>query len=141
VLRSVFNGGPGAIEVLARYENNGYSGIPNATKDTAATIGTNWYLDSIIRLQLNLIHWNTNNRTGSFTGKDSGETVSVGFGVTFCQFAPPLRHGFNCVLSAKRPVSSTGNRPFSISNKQLLPKNPSVHVGRLGHPSWQRAGA
>jgi phosphate-selective porin OprO and OprP len=83
VLRPVFDGGPGAIEVLARYESIDYSGIPNATKGTAATIGTNWYLDSIIRLQLNLIHWNTNNRTGTFTGKDKGETVSAGFGVTF----------------------------------------------------------
>ena len=83
VLRPVFDGGPGAIEVLARYESIEYSGIPNATKGTAATIGTNWYLDSIIRLQLNLIQWNTNNRAGSFTGKDSGQTVSAGFGVTF----------------------------------------------------------
>jgi phosphate-selective porin OprO/OprP len=83
VLRPVFDGGPGAIEVLARYENIDYSGIPNATKGEAATIGTNWYLDSIIRLQLNLIHWKTNNRAGSFTGKDKGETISAGFGVTF----------------------------------------------------------
>ena len=43
----------------------------------------NWYLDSIIRFQLNLIHWNTDNRAGSFTGKDSGQTVSAGFGITF----------------------------------------------------------
>ncbi|GAA0744376.1 porin [Sphingomonas sp. ABOLD] len=83
VLRPVFDGGPGAIEILARYENLEYSGIPNATKGEAATIGTNWYLDSIIRVQLNLIHWKTNNRTGSFTGKDSGETISAGFGITF----------------------------------------------------------
>ncbi|SFK25949.1 phosphate-selective porin OprO and OprP [Sphingomonas sp. NFR04] len=83
VLRPVFDGGPGAIEVLARYESIDYSGIPNATKGNAATIGTNWYLDSIIRLQLNLIHWNTSNRAGSYTGKDKGETISAGFGVTF----------------------------------------------------------
>ncbi len=83
VLRPVFDGGPGAIEILARYENLEYSGIPNATKGEAATIGTNWYLDSIMRLQLNLIHWKTNNRAGSFPGKDSGETISAGFGITF----------------------------------------------------------
>ncbi|WP_333573039.1 OprO/OprP family phosphate-selective porin [Sphingomonas sp.] len=83
VLRPVFDGGPGAIEILARYEDIDYSGIPNATKGEAATIGTNWYLDSIMRLQLNLIHWKTNNRAGSFTGKDSGETISAGFGITF----------------------------------------------------------
>jgi phosphate-selective porin OprO/OprP len=83
VLRPVFDGGPGAIELLARYESIEFSGIPSATEGTAATLGANWYLDSIIRFQLNLIHWNTDNRAGSFTGKDSGQTVSAGFGITF----------------------------------------------------------
>lgn len=83
VLRPVFDGGPGAIELLARYENVDYSGLPTGGQGSAVTAGANWYLDSIIRLQLNLIHWNTNNRAGAYTGKDSGETVSAGFGVTF----------------------------------------------------------
>lgn len=83
VLRPVFEGGPGAIELLARYESVDYSGLPTGGKGTAATIGTNWFLDSIIRVQLNLIHWNTNNRAGSFTGKDNGQTVTAGVGITF----------------------------------------------------------
>ncbi|WP_448663566.1 OprO/OprP family phosphate-selective porin [Sphingomonas sp. CJ20] len=83
VLRPVFDGGPGAIELLARYESIDYSGLPLGGKGTAATAGVNWYLDSVIRLQFNVIHWNTNNRAGAYTGKDSGETASAGFGVTF----------------------------------------------------------
>ncbi|QAY75559.1 OprO/OprP family phosphate-selective porin [Sphingosinicella sp. BN140058] len=83
VLRPVFDGGPGAIEILARYEDIDYSGLPTLGEGSAATAGVNWYLDSIMRLQFNFIHWNTNNRAGAYTGKDSGETVSAGFGVTF----------------------------------------------------------
>ncbi|MHA6718919.1 OprO/OprP family phosphate-selective porin [Sphingomonas sp. RS6] len=83
VRRPVFEGGPGAIEVLARYENLDFSGVPTAGKGSAATIGMNWYLDSIVRMQFNVIHWNTDNRAGAYQGKDSGETVSAGFGVTF----------------------------------------------------------
>ncbi|MDT8760882.1 porin [Sphingomonas psychrotolerans] len=83
VLRPVFEGGPGAIELITRYENIDYSGLPTVGDGSAITAGVNWYLDSIIRLQLNVIHWNTNNRAGTYTGKDSGETVSAGFGVTF----------------------------------------------------------
>ncbi|AJP72568.1 OprO/OprP family phosphate-selective porin [Sphingomonas hengshuiensis] len=83
VLRPVFEGGPGAIELLARYENIDHSGLPTLGDGWAATAGVNWYLDSVIRLQFNVIQWNTNNRTGAYTGKDNGQTVSGGFGVTF----------------------------------------------------------
>ncbi len=40
-------------------------------------------LNNKSEIRLNLIHWNTDNRAGSFTGKDSGQTVSAGFGITF----------------------------------------------------------
>ncbi len=83
VLRSVFNGGPGAIELTARYENIDYSDLATGGKGWAATAGANWYLDSVIRLQLNAIHWNTDNRAGAYIGKDSGQTITGGVGVTF----------------------------------------------------------
>jgi phosphate-selective porin OprO/OprP len=83
VLRPVFDGGPGAIEVLARYENIDYSGLPTVGDGSAITAGMNWYLDSIIRFQANFIHWKTNNLAGAYIGKDSGQTVTAGFGVTF----------------------------------------------------------
>jgi phosphate-selective porin OprO/OprP len=83
VLRPVFDGGPGAIELLARYEDIDYSGLPTLGQGRAATAGVNWFLDSNIRLQFNLIQWHTDNRAGAFTGSDSGQTASAGVGVTF----------------------------------------------------------
>lgn len=83
VLRPVLDGGPGAIELLARYENIDYSGVPTAGEGWAATAGVNWYLDNVIRLQFNLIHWTAENRSGAYPTEDSGQTVSAGVGVTF----------------------------------------------------------
>lgn len=83
VLRPVLRGGPGAIEILARYENIEFSGVPTAGEGWAATTGVNWYLDNVVRLQFNLIHWSANNRSGAYIGEDSGQTVSGGVGVTF----------------------------------------------------------
>jgi len=83
VKRPVFEGGPGAVELLARYEDLEFSGVPTAGQGWAATAGANWYLDDTIRLQFNVIHWNATNRFGAFAGEDSGETVSAGIGVTY----------------------------------------------------------
>lgn len=83
VRNPVLKGGPGAVEVLARYENINYSGVPTAGDGWAATGGVNWYLDNVIRLQLNVIHWSANNRSGVYPTKDSGQTVSGGVGITF----------------------------------------------------------
>lgn len=83
VLRPVFEGDPGAIELTARYENIDYASLATGGKGWAATAGANWYLDSVIRLQFNVIRWHTDNRAGAYIGNDSGETVTGGFGVTF----------------------------------------------------------
>lgn len=83
VLRPVFEGGPGAIELLARYENINFSGLPTVGKGWAATAGANWFLDSAIRVQFNMIQWHTENRAGAFIGGDSGQTATAGIGVTF----------------------------------------------------------
>lgn len=83
VLRPVFDGGPGAIELTARYEDLDYTDLVTGGRGWAATIGANWYLNSFVRLQLNAIHWNTDNRTGAVTGADDGQTVSTRVAVTF----------------------------------------------------------
>jgi len=83
VLRPIFEGGPGAIELTARYESLDYTDLVTGGDGWAATIGANWYLNSFTRLQLNAIHWNTDNRSGAFVGKDNGQTVSTRIGVTF----------------------------------------------------------
>ncbi|WP_420146126.1 OprO/OprP family phosphate-selective porin [Sphingobium sp.] len=83
VLDPTFDGGSGAIELTARYENLDYTDLVLGGDGWAATLGVNWYLNSFTRLQLNGIHWRTNNRTGTFTGSDDGQTVSARVGVTF----------------------------------------------------------
>ncbi|MFK4003392.1 OprO/OprP family phosphate-selective porin [Qipengyuania sp. NPDC077563] len=83
VLNSVFKGGPGAIELTARYENIDYTSLVKGGEGWAATIGTNWYLNDFTRLQFNWVHWNTDNQSGAFTGPDGGETIATRIGVTF----------------------------------------------------------
>ncbi|WP_159982514.1 MULTISPECIES: OprO/OprP family phosphate-selective porin [unclassified Novosphingobium] len=83
VKQSIFEGGPGAIEITARYENLAFDDIVTPADGWAATLGVNWYLNSFTRFQVNAIHWNTNNTAGAYTGKDDGETLSARVGVTF----------------------------------------------------------
>jgi phosphate-selective porin OprO/OprP len=83
VLRSIFDDGPGAIELTARYENLDYTDLLTGGRGWAATVGANWYLNSFIRFQFNLAHWNTDNRAGAFTGSDDGQTVGTRIAVTF----------------------------------------------------------
>ncbi|PXA98276.1 porin, partial [Nostoc sp. 3335mG] len=83
VLRPIFDGGPGAIELTARYENLDYSDLMTGGQGWAATIGANWYLNSFTRFQANLVHWNTDNRAGAYVGPDDGQTVMTRIAVTF----------------------------------------------------------
>ena len=83
VKRPTFDGGPGAIELTARYENLDYTDLPTGGEGWAGTLWVNWYLNSFTRLQLNAIHWHTDNRSGAVTGSDDGQTVSARVGVTF----------------------------------------------------------
>ncbi len=83
VLKPTFDGGPGAIELTARYENLDFSDLLLGGDGWAATAGANWYLNSFMRFQFNVIQWHTDNRSGAFTGGDDGQTVSGRVGVTF----------------------------------------------------------
>ena len=83
VLRPTFDGGPGAIELTARYESLDYTDLVTGGEGWAGTLGVNWYLNSFTRFQVNAIHWNTDNRAGAVTGSDDGQTVSARVAVTF----------------------------------------------------------
>lgn len=83
VIDPVLDGGSGAIELTARYENLDYTDLVLGGDGWAATVGVNWYLNSFTRIQLNGIQWHTDNRAGSYTGNDDGQTVSARVGVTF----------------------------------------------------------
>lgn len=83
VISPVFDGGSGAVELTTRYENLDFSAAPLGGKGSAATLGANWHLNDYARLQLNAIFWQTNNRSGNFLGKDSGQTITSRFAVNF----------------------------------------------------------
>jgi phosphate-selective porin OprO/OprP len=83
VLKPIFDGGPGAIELTARYENLDYSDLLLGGQGWAATVGVNWYLNSFARIQLNGVQWSTDNRSGNTIGRDDGQTVSARMAVTF----------------------------------------------------------
>jgi phosphate-selective porin OprO/OprP len=83
VKRPTFDGGPGAIELTGRYESLDYTDLVTGGEGWAGTLGVNWYLNSFTRVQVNAIHWDTDNRSGAVTGADSGETVSARVAVTF----------------------------------------------------------
>lgn len=83
VLDPVLDGGTGAIELTARYENLDYTDLALGGEGWAATVGVNWYLNSFTRFQLNGIQWHSENRAGTYTGSDDGQTISARVGVTF----------------------------------------------------------
>jgi phosphate-selective porin OprO/OprP len=83
VLSPIFEGGPGAIELTTRYENLEHDDLLTGGRGWAATLGVNWYLNSFTRIQVNGIHWHTDNLVGAYVGDDDGETLSARFAVTF----------------------------------------------------------
>ena len=83
VKHSVFDGGRGALELTARYEDVAYEGLLTPADGWAGTVGANWYLNNITKLQLNYIHWQTDNSTGAYLGRDQGQTLSGRVAITF----------------------------------------------------------
>ncbi|WP_114395828.1 OprO/OprP family phosphate-selective porin [Oleisolibacter albus] len=83
VKASVLDGGIGAWELTARYEHLDFGDAASRGDGWAATAGVNWYLNDFIRLMLNGILWETDNRVGSFVGKDDGQTVTARAQISF----------------------------------------------------------
>ena len=75
VVRPLGQGGAGAFELLARYDNFDFKEAPKGGDGHAITLGANWYPIDILDLKLNYIRWQTDNLVGTFTGKDKGNTV------------------------------------------------------------------
>lgn len=83
VANPVFEGGLGAIELVARYENTDFSDAPLGGKGRAWTAGLNWYLNDISRVMLNYIHFKTNNKSGDYVGPDAGNLLGTRFQISF----------------------------------------------------------
>ena len=73
----------GAVELLMRWEDVDL-GVPMVGGDGGAfTLGANWYLSDFSRLMLNVIRWNTENRSGSYLGEDKGTSIVARAQVSF----------------------------------------------------------
>lgn len=83
VLKPVNEGGWGAFELLARYDDYDYTDTARGGDGDAMTVGVNWYLNNWSRVMLNLVHWKTDNKVGTYRGPDSGNTVGVRAQVVF----------------------------------------------------------
>ncbi|WP_076070898.1 OprO/OprP family phosphate-selective porin [Sphingomonas montana] len=81
--RPVTEGGPGVLSIQARYENVDYSDLPLGGQGRSLTLGTNWYLNGITRIMLDLTQWELDNRAGTNPGKDDGQTVNARFQLQF----------------------------------------------------------
>jgi phosphate-selective porin OprO/OprP len=81
--RPITGGGMGGVELVARYERQDSSDAPLGGTGWAVTGGVNWYLTNYFRLMADVIHWETDNRTGSFLGRDAGNTIAARAEVAF----------------------------------------------------------
>ena len=76
-------GGAGAWELKLRYEDVDYAELPTGGRGYAWTLGTNWYLNDASRLMLDVIRWQTDNRSGAVQGRDQGTTFNTRLQVAF----------------------------------------------------------
>ncbi|WCE06181.1 porin [Pseudoxanthomonas sp. JBR18] len=83
VLNPVTDGGWGAFELAARYDDYDYTDTARGGEGDAWTVGVNWYLTNWSRLMFNVVHWSTDNKVGSYRGPDSGNTVGLRAQVVF----------------------------------------------------------
>ena len=65
---------------MARRRN---ADAPRGGKGKSYTLGLNWYLNDWSRLMLNYIHWDTDNKVGSFQGPDTGNSIGMRAQVVF----------------------------------------------------------
>ncbi|MET0256895.1 MAG: porin [Luteibacter sp.] len=79
----VTSGGWGAFELAGRVDHYDYADAPRGGTGKSYTLGVNWYLNDWSRLMLNYVHWNTDNKVGSFTGPDDGNSLAVRAQVVF----------------------------------------------------------
>lgn len=79
----VTDGGAGAWELKARYEDVDYAELPTGGTGHAWTVGANWYLNDYSRVMFEAIRWQANNRSGSGQGRDEGTTFNTRLQVAF----------------------------------------------------------
>lgn len=83
VAEPVTSGGAGAFELKARYEAVDYAELPTGGTGHAWTAGANWYLNDYSRVMLDVVRWQTDNRSGAYRGTDQGTTFNTRLQLTF----------------------------------------------------------
>lgn len=77
VLNPLGADGYGAVEVVGRYDTADYSDNPTGGEADTWLLGLNWYPTNNTRVSAHWTAWSVDNRTGAFTGDDSGNTATV----------------------------------------------------------------
>ncbi|MCW2338245.1 phosphate-selective porin OprO/OprP [Sphingobium sp. B2D3A] len=77
---SVLEGGPGAIELVGRYERLDYDRLIAAGSGREITLGANWYLTQYLRLMGNFILWRID---VPGTPRDAGHTSTMRMELVF----------------------------------------------------------
>ena len=83
VLHSVLDGGWGALEAVVRYEDLDTTDLPFGGSGQAGTVGLNWSLTNNFRFMADYIHFRTDNVTGDYKGRDTGDTFAARAEVAF----------------------------------------------------------
>lgn len=79
----VSDGGIGAWELVARYENLDLGDFPQGGTGHAVTAGVNWYVSPLVRVILNVARWQTDNASGDFQGPDNGYSYNARMQLAF----------------------------------------------------------
>ncbi|KAK0351489.1 hypothetical protein LTR94_024760 [Friedmanniomyces endolithicus] len=69
--------GYGALEVVGRYDFADYTDNPTGGEGDAWVLGLNWYPTNNTRVSAHWSAWTLDNRTGAYTGEDSGSTAML----------------------------------------------------------------
>lgn len=77
VLNPLGADGYGALEVVGRYDTADFSDSLTGGEGDTWLLGVNWYPTNNTRVSAHWTAWSIENRTGVFTGDDSGNTANV----------------------------------------------------------------
>jgi len=81
--RSFFDGGPGAIEIAARYETADLGRSELAGSGSDMTFAVDWFLTRNVRAIADLVHWKVTNPIAPYVGRDTGNTINLRLDTSF----------------------------------------------------------
>jgi phosphate-selective porin OprO/OprP len=77
VLNPLGADGYGAVEIVGRYDTADFSDSLTGGEGDTWLLGVNWYPTNNTRVSAHWTAWSVDNRTGVFTGEDSGNTANI----------------------------------------------------------------